>query len=29
LRDAINAGWVVGPRMLASTRALSATGGQF
>jgi len=29
LRDAINAGWVVGPRMRASTRALSAAGGQF
>jgi imidazolonepropionase-like amidohydrolase len=29
LRDAINAGWVVGPRMIASTRALSAAGGQF
>ncbi|HQR35152.1 MAG TPA: amidohydrolase family protein [Blastocatellia bacterium] len=29
LRDAINNGWVVGPRMLASTRALSAAGGQF
>jgi imidazolonepropionase-like amidohydrolase len=29
LRDAINAGWVTGPRMLASTRALSAAGGQF
>jgi imidazolonepropionase-like amidohydrolase len=29
LRDAINAGWVVGPRILASTRALSAAGGQF
>ena len=29
LRDAINAGWVVGPRIQASTRALSAAGGQF
>jgi imidazolonepropionase-like amidohydrolase len=29
LRDAINAGWVVGPRINASTRALSAAGGQF
>jgi imidazolonepropionase-like amidohydrolase len=29
LRDAINAGWVPGPRMLVSTRALSAAGGQF
>src|SRR6266571_1781970 len=29
LRDAIEAGWVVGPRMQVSTRALSATGGQF
>ena len=29
LRDAINAGWVVGPRIRASTRALSAAGGQF
>lgn len=29
LRDAIDAGWVVGPRILASTRALSAAGGQF
>jgi imidazolonepropionase-like amidohydrolase len=29
LRDAINAGWVVGPRILASTRALAAAGGQF
>jgi imidazolonepropionase-like amidohydrolase len=28
LRDAIEAGWVVGPRIVASTRALSATGGQ-
>ncbi len=29
LRDAINTGWVVGPRMNVSTRALSAAGGQF
>jgi imidazolonepropionase-like amidohydrolase len=29
LRDAIRSGWVVGPRMVVSTRALSATGGQF
>ena len=29
LRDAIEAGWVVGPRMLVSTRALAAAGGQF
>jgi imidazolonepropionase-like amidohydrolase len=29
LRDAINAGWVQGPRIVASTRALSAAGGQF
>lgn len=29
LRDAINDGWVVGPRMLVSTRALSSAGGQF
>jgi len=29
LRDAINAGWVQGPRIVASTRALSASGGQF
>jgi imidazolonepropionase-like amidohydrolase len=29
LRDAIRAGWVVGPRIFASTRALSAAGGQF
>ena len=29
LRDAINAGWVPGPRIRASTRALSAAGGQF
>jgi imidazolonepropionase-like amidohydrolase len=29
LRDAIRAGWVTGPRMAVSTRALSAAGGQF
>ncbi len=29
LRDAINAGWVVGPRIFATTRALSDVGGQF
>src|SRR5262249_48352691 len=29
LRGAINAGWVSGPRIVASTRALSAAGGQF
>ena len=29
LRDAINHGWVSGPRIVASTRALSAAGGQF
>ena len=29
LRDAIEMGWVEGPRMQVSTRALSATGGQF
>src|SRR5689334_22281012 len=29
LRDAINSGWVVGPRIVAATRALSAAGGQF
>ncbi|MGH7620668.1 MAG: amidohydrolase family protein [Gemmatimonadaceae bacterium] len=29
LRDAINDGWVVGPRIVASTRALAAAGGQF
>ena len=29
LRDAIRSGWVTGPRLLASTRALSAAGGQF
>ena len=29
LRDAIRAGWVTGPRLVASTRALSAAGGQF
>jgi imidazolonepropionase-like amidohydrolase len=29
LRDAVNHGWVSGPRIVASTRALSAAGGQF
>jgi imidazolonepropionase-like amidohydrolase len=29
LRDAINAGWVIGPRIHASTRALAPAGGQF
>jgi imidazolonepropionase-like amidohydrolase len=29
LRDAIRAGWVVGPRIIASTRAIAPTGGQF
>ncbi len=29
LREAIQAGWVVGPRVVASSRALSANGGQF
>lgn len=29
LRDAIDAGWVIGPRIVASTRALAAPGGQF
>lgn len=29
LRDAIAAGWVTGPRMIVSTRALAAAGGQF
>jgi imidazolonepropionase-like amidohydrolase len=29
LRDAIATGWVVGPRIVASTRALAAAGGQF
>ena len=29
LRDAIRAGWVTGPRIVASTRALAAAGGQF
>jgi imidazolonepropionase-like amidohydrolase len=28
LRDAINKGWVSGPRMVACTRALAAAGGQ-
>lgn len=29
LRDAIDKGWVTGPRMIVSTRALSPPGGQF
>jgi imidazolonepropionase-like amidohydrolase len=29
LRDAINDGWVTGPRIVAATRALAAPGGQF
>jgi imidazolonepropionase-like amidohydrolase len=29
LRDAINQGWVPGPRIVASTRILAPTGGQF
>jgi len=29
LRNAINRGWVSGPRIVACTRALSAAGGQF
>ena len=29
LRDAIRAGWVQGPRMVVSTRALAPVGGQF
>jgi imidazolonepropionase-like amidohydrolase len=29
LRDAINNGWLPGPRMVAATRALAAQGGQF
>jgi len=29
LRDAINAGWLPGPRIIAATRALAAPGGQF
>ena len=29
LRDAIAEGWVVGPRMIVSTRALAPTGAQF
>ena len=29
LRDAIRAGWVTGPHMSVSTRAISAAGGQF
>jgi imidazolonepropionase-like amidohydrolase len=28
LRDAIEAGWVAGPRIVASTRAIAAAGGQ-
>ncbi len=29
LRDSIRDGWVMGPRMMVSTRAVSVTGGQF
>lgn len=29
LRDAIEQGWVMGPRMMVSTRAISPPGGQF
>jgi imidazolonepropionase-like amidohydrolase len=29
LRDAINKGWIVGPRLFVSTRAISPIGGQF
>jgi imidazolonepropionase-like amidohydrolase len=29
LRDSIDAGWVIGPRLFASTRALTPVGGQF
>ncbi len=29
LRNAINNGWVIGPRMFVSTRALAPVGGQF
>jgi imidazolonepropionase-like amidohydrolase len=29
LRDAIEAGWVTGPRIIAATRALAPAGGQF
>lgn len=29
LRDAIKSGWIPGPRVIASTRALSPIGGQF
>jgi imidazolonepropionase-like amidohydrolase len=29
LRDAIRSGWITGPRLYVSTRALSAAGGQF
>ena len=29
LRDAVRAGWVIGPRIFAATRALAPPGGQF
>ncbi|RFS16282.1 amidohydrolase family protein [Emticicia sp. C21] len=29
LRDAINKGWIIGPRLFVTTRALSPIGGQF
>lgn len=29
LRNAINNGWIIGPRMVVSTRALAPVGGQF
>lgn len=29
LREAVKAGWVTGPRIVASTRAIAPTGGQF
>lgn len=29
LREAIEAGWIAGPRMMVSTRAISLVGGQF
>ncbi len=29
LRDAVNKGWITGPRLFTSTRALSPVGGQF
>lgn len=29
LREAINKGWIIGPRLFVSTRALSPIGGQF